>query len=147
MKKILFIILGIVCTVIGIIGIFLPVLPTTPLLLLAAWFFVRSSEKLHDWLINHRVLGIYIKSYVKYRGVDLKYKIFAISTVWITIIFSMTLIDNLYVKILLGVIMIGVTIHIASLRTLSKAEVIELERFEAEEKQKRENKKLKESNI
>ncbi len=136
MKKVVFIILGSICTLVGIIGIFIPVLPTTPLLLLAAWLFVRSSDNLYNWLINHRILGIYIKSYVKYRGVDMKYKIFAISMVWITILFSTTLVNSVYLKILLIVIMLGVTLHISSLRTLTKEEVMALEEFEKIEKEK-----------
>lgn len=136
MKKVVFIILGSICTLVGIIGIFIPVLPTTPLLLLAAWLFVRSSDNLYNWLINHRILGIYIKSYVKYRGVDMKYKIFAISMVWITILFSTTLVNSVYLKILLIVIMLGVTLHISSLRTLTKEEVMDLEEFEKIEKEK-----------
>lgn len=136
MKKVIFIILGSICTLVGIIGIFIPVLPTTPLLLLAAWLFVRSSDNLYNWLINHRILGIYIKSYVKYRGVDMKYKIFAISMVWITILFSTTLVNSVYLKILLIVIMLGVTLHISSLRTLTKEEVMALEEFEKIEKEK-----------
>lgn len=146
MKKILFIILGIICSLIGTIGIFIPVLPTTPLLLLAAWFFVRSSDSLYDWLLNHKVLGIYIRSYIKYRGVDKKYKIFAIIMVWVTILFSTTLVDKLILKVLLIAIMLGVTIHIGSLKTLSKEEVMELEKFEKEEKE-RMNRKLKESEV
>ena len=136
MKKVVFIILGSICTLVGIIGIFIPVLPTTPLLLLAAWLFVRSSDNLYNWLINHRILGIYIKSYVKYRGVDMKYKIFAISMVWITILFSTTLVNSVYLKILLIVIMLGVTLHISSLRTLTKEEVMDVEEFEKIEKEK-----------
>lgn len=146
MKKILFIILGIICSLIGTIGIFIPVLPTTPLLLLAAWFFVRSSDSLYGWLLNHKVLGIYIRSYIKYRGVDKKYKIFAIIMVWVTILFSTTLVDKLILKVLLIAIMLGVTIHIGSLKTLSKEEVMELEKFEKEEKE-RMNRKLKESEV
>ncbi len=146
MKKILFIILGIICSLIGTIGIFIPVLPTTPLLLLAAWFFVRSSDSLYDWLLNHKVLGIYIRSYIKYRGVDKKYKFFAIIMVWVTILFSTTLVDKLILKVLLIAIMLGVTIHIGSLKTLSKEEVMELEKFEKEEKE-RMNRKLKESEV
>lgn len=133
MKKALFIFLGSICTILGVIGIFLPILPTTPFLLLAAWLFVRSSDKLYDWLINHRVLGIYIKSYIKYKGVDRKHKVFAISMIWITILFSITIVEPLFLKILLVVIMITFTIYISSLKTLSKEEVIALEEFERRE--------------
>ncbi|MDR2840025.1 MAG: YbaN family protein, partial [Paludibacter sp.] len=57
--KLLFIILGLISLALGIIGIFLPLLPTTPFLLLSAALFARGSQRLYNWLINHRVLGSY----------------------------------------------------------------------------------------
>lgn len=122
--------------ILGGIGIIIPILPTTPFLLLAAWCFVRSSNKLHDWLMNHPVFGLYIKSYIKYRGVERRYKIFAITMLWGTILFSVYLIEKTWVEIFLFLIATGVTIHIASLRTLTKEEVIELEVFEEKNKLK-----------
>lgn len=142
MKKILYRILGILSVILGGIGIVLPILPTTPFLLLAAWAFLRSSDNLYNWLMNHPVLGLYIKSYIKYKGVEKKYKIFAISMLWITIGFSIYLVDKRWLEILLAVIAIGVTIHIASLRTLTKEEVIELEELEKRENTKSDSKKL-----
>ncbi|NLD17133.1 MAG: DUF454 domain-containing protein [Tissierellia bacterium] len=138
MKNVLYKISGIICVILGGIGIIIPVLPTTPFLLLAAWCFVRSSDKLYDWLMNHPVFGLYIKSYIKYRGVEKRYKIFAITMLWMTIGFSVYLIEKRWVEILLVLIATGVTIHIASLKTLTREEVIELEKFEAKEKLKTE---------
>lgn len=138
MKNVLYKISGIICVILGGIGIIIPVLPTTPFLLLAAWCFVRSSDKLYDWLMNHPVFGLYIKSYIKYRGVEKRYKIFAITMLWMTIGFSVYLIEKRWVEILLLLIATGVTIHIASLKTLTREEVIELEKFEAKEKLKTE---------
>ncbi|MFB0972798.1 MAG: YbaN family protein [Neofamilia sp.] len=138
MKNVLYKISGIICVILGGIGIIIPVLPTTPFLLLAAWCFVRSSDKLYDWLMNHPVFGLYIKSYIKYRGVEKRYKIFAITMLWMTIGFSVYLIEKRWVEILLVLIATGVTIHIASLKTLTREELIELEKFEAKEKLKTE---------
>lgn len=100
---------------VSIIGIFVPVLPTTPFLLLAAALYAKSSRRFYNWLINNRILGRYIKNYREGKGIPLKIKIIAISILWITIgysaIFAM---DILWVRILLILIAIGVTIHIAS---------------------------------
>jgi uncharacterized membrane protein YbaN (DUF454 family) len=113
--KILMIATGTFLIGVSIVGIFVPVLPTTPFLLLAAALYARSSRRFYNWLINNRILGRYIKNYREGRGIPLKVKIIAISILWITIgysaIFAM---DILWVRILLALIAIGVTIHIAS---------------------------------
>jgi len=102
----------------GIIGIFLPILPTTPFLLLAAACYARSSKRFYNWLMNNRWFGNYIKNYRDGRGVPLKFKIFTIFLLWITIIVSVFLvINNYWVKIILILIAIGVTIHILTIKT------------------------------
>ena len=102
----------------GIIGIFLPILPTTPFLLLAAACYARSSKRFYDWLMNNKWFGTYIKNYREGRGVPLKFKIFTISLLWITILVSVFfVINNYWVKIILILIAIGVTIHILTIKT------------------------------
>ena len=102
----------------GIIGIFLPILPTTPFLLLAAACYARSSKRFYNWLMNNRWFGNYIKNYRDGRGVPLKFKIFTIFLLWITILVSVFLvINNYWVKIILILIAIGVTIHILTIKT------------------------------
>ena len=99
---------------ISIIGIFLPILPTTPFLLLAAALYAKSSKRFYGWLINNRVLGRYIKNYREGKGIPLKIKIIAISILLITIGYSVIFaIDILWVRILLVIIAIGTTVHIA----------------------------------
>lgn len=132
MKKILLIIVGTVSVVLGVTGIFLPILPTTPFLLLASYCFLKSSSRLYNWLMDHPVLGFYVKSYIKYRGVEKRYKILSISLLWLTMLISIYIVKNNYVRLLLLAIAIGVTTHILKLRTLSKEEVIELEKLEKE---------------
>ena len=61
--KALYFIAGTVCLILGIIGIILPILPTTPFLLLAAGCYARSSERFYNWLLNNRILGSYIRNY------------------------------------------------------------------------------------
>jgi len=114
----LLIISGTICLVFGIIGIVLPILPTTPFLLLAAACNARSSQRFYNWLMNNRWLGNYIKNYHDGRGVPLKFKIFTISLLWITILFSIYyVIDNLWVEVILFIIAISVTIHIITIKT------------------------------
>jgi uncharacterized membrane protein YbaN (DUF454 family) len=104
-------------TSVGILGIFLPVLPTTPFLLLAAICYGKSSQRFHNWLFNNRWLGSYIKNYRKKTGVSLRTKIISIVFMWITIGYSaLYVIDVMYGKIILILIATGVTIHIISLR-------------------------------
>jgi len=84
----------------GIIGIFLPILPTTPFLLLAAACYARSSKRFYDWLIGNKWLGTYIRNYMEGKGIPLKVKVFTTSLLWITILFSVFLIIyDLWVKI------------------------------------------------
>ncbi|MTI71657.1 MAG: DUF454 domain-containing protein [Firmicutes bacterium] len=121
LKKIILIILGSISIALGIIGIFLPLLPTTPLLLLGASCYVKSSNSLYNWLINNKYLGSYIKNYREGRGIPKKTKIIAISTLWLTIGYSaIFIVPLLLIKILLLFIAIGVTIHLLTLPTYKK---------------------------
>ena len=85
MYKQLFIILGFICVALGVLGIFLPVLPTTPFLLLAAWLFAKSSDKLYNKLLENKYVGNYIKNFREHRSIPMPTKIFAISMIWISI--------------------------------------------------------------
>ena len=103
----------------GILGIFLPLLPTTPFLLLAAACYIRSSERLYNWLMNNRWIGRYIKNYLEGKGVPLKSKVLSISALWITIGYSVFFVVNIFpVRVILILIAIGVTMHLLSIRTL-----------------------------
>ena len=105
----------------GILGIFLPLLPTVPFLLLAAGCYVKSSKKFYNWLINNKWFGNYLKNYQEKKGVPLKVKILSVSSLWITIIFSVVFIVHiLFLRIALILITIGVTIHILYIRTLKQ---------------------------
>ncbi|MDP2807758.1 MAG: GNAT family N-acetyltransferase [bacterium] len=108
---------GLVSLGLGVIGIFLPLLPTTPFLLLSAFCFVRSSPRLYDWLTGHRVFGAYIHDYLKYRAVPLKTKIFAVILLWAAIGVSIFILPNMIVKIVLASVALGISIHILSLKT------------------------------
>ncbi|MDG6218819.1 MAG: YbaN family protein [Candidatus Thermoplasmatota archaeon] len=117
----LFIISGTVSLAIGIIGIVLPVLPTTPFLLLAAACYAKGSKRFYDWLLGNKWFGNYIKNYYEGRGVPLKVKLYTVSLLWITILASAFLIiDAWWVRIILIVIAIGVTIHLYTIKTYNK---------------------------
>ena len=102
----------------GIIGIFLPILPTTPFLLLAAACYARSSQRVYSWLMNNRWFGTYITNYREGNGVPLQFKIFTITLLWLTILFSMYfVIRHFWIEIILMIIAIGVTTHILTIKT------------------------------
>lgn len=117
--RIILIILGTISVILGLIGIFLPVLPTTPFLLLAAILYARSSERFYKWLLTNSIFGSYVRNYREKRGIKLGAKIFTLLLLWITIsISALVFVSNIYIRIILFVIAIGVTIHILMIRTL-----------------------------
>lgn len=80
--------IGWLSVALGVIGIFLPVLPTTPFLLLAAACFVRSSRRFYLWLVTHPRLGPWIRDYLEGQGIPLKGKVYALVLMWVSISFS-----------------------------------------------------------
>lgn len=113
-----YLISGILLVAIGVIGIFLPVLPTTIFLILASACFVKSSPKANEWLRNHKVLGMYVKNYQDKTGLTIKAKIFNIAFLWIMILLSAFYLTNeFYIKVVLLLIAAGVTIHLLMIKT------------------------------
>lgn len=109
---------GILLVAIGVIGIFLPVLPTTIFLILASACFVKSSPKANEWLRNHKILGVYLKNYQDKTGLTIKSKVINIIFLWITISVSAFLLtESLPIKILLFAIATGVSIHLIMIKT------------------------------
>lgn len=95
------------------IGVFIPLLPTTPFLLLAAACYVRSSSRCYNWLLNHRWLGPYLRNYREGKGTTLTVKIVTLVVLWLTIGYSAVYAtDHLVVRAILAVVAIGVTIHL-----------------------------------
>ncbi len=116
--KFIYIILGITSLGLGILGIFLPLLPTTPFLLLSAALFLRSSKRLYHWLMNHKYLGKHLQNYLHHKTIPLKTKIYALSLLWATILATSILaVSLIWVKILLIAIATAVTIHILSFKS------------------------------
>ena len=113
---------GTLFLILGTIGIFIPLLPTTPFLLLAAACYARGSNRFYQWLINNKWFGTYIKNYQEGRGISLPAKIITIIFLWITIAFSaIIMISSFLVQIILVIIAIGVTIHIITIKTLKNS--------------------------
>lgn len=119
--KVLLIIAGTLSIVLGIIGIFLPLLPTTPFLLLAAALYSKSSDKFYNWLINNRLLGSFIKNYREGKGISVQAKFISLSSLWLvmgaTIIYA---VEEIWLKIGLLIIAISVTIHLLRFPTYSE---------------------------
>jgi uncharacterized membrane protein YbaN (DUF454 family) len=115
----LWIIVGSISLTLGIIGIFLPLLPTTPFLLLTAACYARGSSRLHNWLLNNKLFGKYIRNYREGKGIPARSKVLALTLLWLTIGYSIFyVIPILIVKIILLTIAILVSIYIMSLPTL-----------------------------
>lgn len=117
--KALYILLGSLSLVLGIIGIFLPLLPTTPFLLLTAALYVRSSPRLYNWLLRQKHLGPYIRNFREHKAIPLRAKIISVSLIWITILYCVIFIlPYWWLKVLLLLIAAGTSYHILSFKTL-----------------------------
>jgi len=120
LKKHIYTVIASAFVAIGTIGIFVPLLPTTPFLLLAVYFYMNSSRRHLKWLLKNRYLGMYIHNYTSKKGMPLWLKIRTISLLWITLIFGMIFAtQNLHLRLFLAVVGIGVTIHIYVKKTSS----------------------------
>lgn len=101
MKKIFFIVIGVISIVLGIIGIFVPGLPTTPFVLLSSWLFYKSSKRMHDAL-HRSPLGKYIRRYESRQGMSWSGKLISIACMWVMISISAFLVlENIHIRILL----------------------------------------------
>ena len=111
--------LGLISLGLGILGAFLPVLPTTPLLLLSAALFLRGNRRLYDWLMNHPKLGVYISNFMKHKAIPLRVKVVAVSMLWITLLYCAIWVAGHWAfRLFFILIAIVVTIHILSYKTL-----------------------------
>jgi uncharacterized membrane protein YbaN (DUF454 family) len=119
--RIALVVVGTGALVLGIIGIVVPVLPTTPFLLLAAGSYARSSERLHRWLMNNRHLGEPIRNYRDSRAVQLHVKVYAIVVLWAGIAISIVAIGGFWLPLILVAIALAVTAHIVRLGTIRTA--------------------------
>lgn len=120
LKKGFYIVAGSLFLVLGAIGIIVPVLPTTPFLLLSAACYYKGSEKLHRWMLNNKWFGSYIKNYKEGKGMLLRTKAFVIVLLWVTIVYSAFFAVNLLlIQIVLFAVAFTVTLHILMIPTMS----------------------------
>ena len=110
---------GWVSVVLGVVGNFLPLLPTTPFMLLAAICFSKSSKRFHEWLLNQPHLGNYIRMYLEGKGITAKTKVVTLIFLWLTIGSSATFfVEPVYLKVMMVAIALAVTIHLLRMPTL-----------------------------
>ena len=101
----------------GVVGMFLPVLPTTPFAFISL-SFSKSSGRYYEWLLSHKWFGTYIRQFSEDRSIPLRIKIVSISMLWTTILISFWGIDGmLWLRLLLLLVAVGVTFHILSFDT------------------------------
>ena len=113
---------GTLCVVLGVIGIFLPLMPTTVFLLLAAACYARSSERFHRRLVEHPWLGSYIR---QRHGMTVRQKVFTLMLLWVTL--GATMIwtaEALWLRVLLALVGVGVTLHVARLPASAAVRVL-----------------------
>jgi len=117
--KLILVVSGTIFTALGVIGIIIPLLPTTPFLLLAAACYARSSRRFHHWLFHNRLFGGYVRNYLEQSAMSLRSKILALILLWATIMGAVFyVLDALWLRILLMAIAAGVTVHLLLLKTL-----------------------------
>jgi uncharacterized protein len=127
--RLLWLAAGLVCVGLGLIGIVLPILPTTPFLLAAAACFCKSSTRMYNWLLGNKLFGEYIKNYKEGKGIPMKTKITALTVLWVTIGVSTIFFLNrllptelvLPMQLIMVAVAVGVTAHILKLPTFKKS--------------------------
>lgn len=120
-RNLLLVIAGSLSLLLGTIGIVLPVVPTTPFLILAALCYLHGSRPLYRRLTAHRAFGRYIHDYMAYRAVQKRTKIVATVLLWASLSFSAWMVDQPFIRLALLGVGVGVTIHIAALKTVGHA--------------------------
>ena len=115
--------LGALALLLGLVGIVVPLLPTSPFLLLAAALWVRSSPRLYAWLLAHRRLGPYIRNFRENRAIPLRAKVLSVALLWATLLYcTFAVVDRWWAQFLLLAVAVGVTWHILSFATLREEE-------------------------
>ena len=119
-KRVIYLVIGTLAVVLGAIGLFLPVLPTTPFVMLAAACYLRSSQRMHAWILRSELFGETIENYQAGRGLKRDTKIRALVLMWATISISAFLfVDQFILRGAMFLVALGVTIYLLRLPTLS----------------------------
>lgn len=117
-SRLLLVVGGTLCVALAILGAFVPLLPTTPFLLLAAFLYARSSKRFHAWLLNNRMFGSYIRRYQEHRSMTRRHKILTLLLLWVVIGCSACFVISLWwARLLLAVVAVSVTVHLLWVKT------------------------------
>ena len=131
--RILFICLGFISLGLGLLGIALPVLPTTPFLLLASFCFAKGSKRFHDWFVSTRIYKKYLENFVAHRSMTLKNKLSILIPVSLMLIATFIFVDKLVVRIILSVLFVGKYLYFfTQIRTISDEEGRRLEELNSQ---------------
>ncbi len=122
LKKWLLLVGGSLSLALGCLGVFLPLLPTTPFLLLAAYCYLRSSAAMHAWLLGHKLLGPYIDNYLTHGAITRRARRGALIFLWLTLFASSLFISRFALKLLLLAVGTAISIHLFSLSTFEPLE-------------------------
>lgn len=125
LKKYLLIALGSLSLALGFVGMLVPVLPTTPFLLISAYCYLRASKRLYDWLMRNKLFGKYLYNYMTYRAVPRQAKIASLAVLWAGLFTSMILVDRWYVRLILLAVGIAVSVHLLLLKTIDASQLRE----------------------
>jgi len=120
-SRIILLVCGTFFVFLSILGIFLPILPTTPFLLLASFCFARSSKRINDWLLSNRWFGTYIRNYREGMGITLRHKVITISLLWLSIGYTACIISFWWLKLILVCVSFGVTYHLIRIKTFKSS--------------------------
>ncbi len=112
--RIFYLALGVVCVVLGCIGIVVPGLPTTPFLLVAVWAFAKSSARLHTWLLNHKILGRYVRDWESHQVIPVSAKILSGTFMTLTVVMCYLHSQNHLWPTLLAFILAAVFVYVVT---------------------------------
>ena len=121
-RRYLLLAVGILAVALGTVGVFVPILPTTPFLLLAVACFARSSTRLERWLLGHRWFGPYLYAYREHRAMTSRHRALTLALLWAGLTYAAVAhAESWWLRGVLGAIGLGVTIHLLTLRTYTRA--------------------------
>lgn len=112
--------LGSVLVAVGVVGIFVPLLPSMIFFLMALGCYGKSSPGAYEWMTTNRLFGRHLREYREGKGATIPAKIMSIASIWVGIGLSVYLIDNIIVTVILGVIAASVSMHLVRLPTLQR---------------------------
>lgn len=115
-------VIGSISLILGVLGIVLPLLPATPFLLLASACYLRGSERLHQWLLNSRFIGQYVRSIQERKGIPLRAKFASVAIVWTSLLYSVFKVEAAVLDAGLIVIGAALSVLIFRMKTLKQPE-------------------------